>query len=302
MTQAPYLGLLTAVAVLAGGCANAGLQNTDALQQAMHADHKAAVRVLRRANIEDTPYRIEDGVTRSAFGAADLSLVAPADVAAWDKVLGALDDYCAALDCLASQKASTDFATASAGLGATLNALAKAQGVATDDKVSVAETAVIGLGSLVLQARAQSDALSVARKADPGFQAVIGSLIEALGFEGDPPVPSSHGLLASYDSDFSAGTAAEAKKFKGDSISGFASLGPDQKRASIQELQAWLKARQGHDEFVSSVKTLVSALDKVRRAHAALCGSDAEKASAAFAQLQAEIKGVKEIYDELKQD
>jgi hypothetical protein len=301
MKTAPFLGLLPAVAVLAGGCSSAGLQDTDALQQAMHLDHKAAVSVLKKINTVDQPYRVEDGVTRSTFCADDLYLVAPADVAAWDKILGALDDYCAALDCLASQKASSDFTTASEGLGAKVNTLAKAGGIATGADLSAAETAVIELGSLVLQCKAQSDARSLAVKANPSFQSVIGALIEALGFEGDPPVPSSHGLLATFESEFSAGTAAEAKRFKGGTIGGFASLGPEQKRESIKELQAWLKVQQGHDDFVSTLKTLVAALDKVRRAHAALCGGDAEKASAAFAQLQADIKNVKDIYDDMKQ-
>lgn len=286
------------LAVLLGGCATGGIQNTDALQQAMDANHKAAVSVLKRANEEDLPYRIEDGLTRSAFSADDLSLLAPADIDSWDKILGALDSYCGALSCLTSPKASGDFSTACEGLGSKVGALAKAGGIKTGTKVSAAETAVTELGSLLMRYKGDSDARLVAEKADPSFQKVVGSLIEAFGFEGSPPAPSPHGILATYELDFSVGTAMEAKKFKGGEIEGFAAMGDDQKRASIRALLSWLKVKQDHDEFVASVRTLVTALDKARLAHAALASRDAANASAAFAQLQAEMKNVQAIYQQ----
>lgn len=283
------------------GCTAVETNQAACLQQAMTASHKAAMGVFKQANDEMLPCQIEQGATRTAFSRDDVFLLAPSDVAAWDRILGGLDDYCAALADLTSARGSAGFTTASEGFGLKIQALIKAVKGSTSPSVANAGAAVSELGGVLIRCKASREARTVAKAADPCFQAVIGGLISALGFENHPPAPAPHGLLATCEAGYRTINAEKiARRFKGDAIAGFDAMTPDERRAAIKDFIAWLRAEQDHDDLVAGLTALAAALDKASAAHAALAQGSQETAGAAFAELRAEMENTVRIYGKFK--
>jgi hypothetical protein len=181
-----------------------------------------------------------------------------------------------------------------------MQSLAKATKVTPGSYAADAETAVTAIGGIVINIKADDDIQKVAREADPQFRSIINDLISALGFEGNPPKPAAHGILATYQDHYNSYEAPFAKAFKGDAIANFAGMSPEQKKAAIDSFVAWLNTRQDHDTFVASVGSLVVALNKTAVAHQALADGSKPTLSTAFSQLQAEIKNVQGIYQKFK--
>jgi hypothetical protein len=275
-------------------------KDTACLKQAMDANHKATVAIFKETNERELPFRIEDGVNATSFSKDQLTTLAPADIAAWDKVLEGLDSYCEALDCLTNGKEVSDFESASESFGGNMQSLAKAAKMKGGSYVSGAATAVTALGSILIEMKANSDVHAIAKAADPQFHQVIEDLVTALGYKGDPPEAASDGLLATYEIHYATQNAPLAKEYKSGSIAGFDQMTPEKRREAIKGLIAWLGAEQEHDDFVKAVHDLVDALRKVETAHHDLGSAPKETTAAAFAQLQAEVKDVQAIYNNLK--
>ncbi len=285
---------------LLAGCVTDETTSETALQQAMEANHKATITFLNKMNSEILPFRIEESLQATSFSKDNLTMLAPADIAAWDKILGALDTYCAAMVTLTSGKAATDLGTAAQSFGTNIQGLAKAAKTSLPAHTSVAETAITAIGEILINHKANAEAQEIAREADPHVQAVLGELIAALGFEGHPPKQSAHGILATYAVSYAVWSEPNrAKLFKGDAIAGYDQLSPDERKAKIHEFIAWLATEQDHADFVASANALVAALDKAAAAHAALAHGSKETISKAFAELQAEVKNVSALYQAL---
>ncbi len=301
-----YRPLLLLAGLALSGC-NSVLQNlpdetkdTACLKQAMDANHKATMAIFREMNDRDLPFRIEDGINATSFSKDQLTTLAPADIAAWDKVLEGLDSYCEALDCLTNGKEVSDFESASEAFGGNMQSLAKAAKMNVGSIPADAATAVTALGSILVQMKANADVHAIAKAADPQFHQVIEDLVISLGFHGDPPVAASDGMLASYEVHYATRNAPLAKEYRNGSIAGFDQMTPDARRESIKGLIAWLSAEQEHDDFVKAIHDLVDALKKAETAHHDLAGGTKETTAAAFAQLQVEVKDVQAIYQKLK--
>ena len=275
-------------------------KDTACLKQAMDANHKATMALFKEMNERELPFRIEDGVSSSSFSKDQLTTLAPADIAAWDKVLEGLDSYCDALDCLTNGKEVSDFESASESFGGNMQSLAKAAKMNVGSYPADAATAVTALGGILIEMKANADVHAIAGKADPQFHQVIEDLITALGYHGDPPVPGSDGMLATYEVHYSTQNAPLAKEYRDGAIAGFDQMTPEKRREAIKGLIAWLSAEQEHDDFVKAVHDLVDALKKVETAHHDLASAPKETTAAAFAQLQAEVKDVQAIYEKFK--
>jgi len=283
-----------------GGCASVTEETSHAadLEKAMATNHAATLVVLNRMNAEMLPYDIERAArpSQTSFGKKDLTFLAPSDIAAWDKILGGLDNYCAAMTALTSGKEATDAAGACEALGKNMKSLAAVAKMTPNSAEDAAAVGLAALGDLLVREKANADARDIAAKADTNFQSVIADLVSALGFSGRPPAQTAHGLAATYEASYeSAHLQSRLKDFPGDTISGFEAMGPNERREKIKEFVAWLGTEQEHDDFVGALKSLAAALDKAALAHAALAGGSKESVSAAFADLQAEVKNVKAI-------
>ncbi len=298
----PPIAAFIAAAFFAG-CATVETGRTACLQQAMAANHKAAMSVFKRADEEMQPYRIEQAVDGPAFSRDTLSLLAPSDLAAWDNILDGLDAYCAALADLESGRSSADVAAESKSLGMKIQSLVRSIRGNGAGTVGAAGTAVSELGGVLVNYKAGGEARAVAKAADPGFQLVIGSLVGALGFAGHPPAPVSHGLLAACEASYGTMNAEKiAGRFKGDAIAGFDAMNPAARRAAIKEFVAWLGVEQDHEELVRSVTALAAALDKAAAAHAAFASGSEGTAGAAFADLRAEIQNTIKTSQKLRRE
>ncbi len=296
-----FVLLLGALAL--SGCATIGTSNHAAsLQSAMEANHQATLAVLQAFNDQTLPFQVQLSLRRDTFAKTDLYLIAPEDIDAWDKVLCGLDAYCTALANLTSGQSSTDLVAATESLAGDVKSLGTAVKSDTSTYATDAGTAVAALGSLLLQYKADTEARHIAQAADPSFQLIIKDLIGALGFEGDPPKPATHGALATYGDIYQVATEEKrAKTFKGDTITGFGAMtDPKQKLAAIQSFKEWLSTEQEHDRFVASVADLAEALHKTALAHAALANGSPEDLAKQFAELKAEVKNVTAIYKKLK--
>lgn len=282
-----------------GGCATVGVDpNVTTLQRQLAADHTATIAVLEQMNREDRPFRIGDAVGRATFADTDLDAINPNDIKAWDKTLTALDDYCTALAALASGQQGSDFAAASETLGSNVTALVRGASFTSPAATSAVGTAVKAIGQVLINVKADADLQTVAREADPQFQRVIGLLISSLGFAGDPPAVSGHGMLAVYEAHFESHYAQVIKKFHRGTIAGYATMTAPEREESINELLSWQDAESDHDAFVASVSTLAGALNDVARTHHAVAYGTPESIAALVATLQTEATAVQAICEQ----
>jgi hypothetical protein len=267
----------------------------------METNHKAAMGIFKRVNEEMLPSRIEQGIAGAAFSSDDLSLLAPADVAAWDDILSGLDAYCAALGDLTSGKNSAAFTTASESFGIKIQSLVRTVKGSSASGVAKARTAVAELGGVLIKYKASREAQTIAKAADPSFQAAVGSLIDTFGFAGRPPMPAPHGLLATCEVNFRTMNAEKSdRRFKGDAIAGFDAMTPAERRVAIKDFIAWLGVAEDHKALVQSMTALAAALDKAAAAHTAFAQGSAGPIDEAFAELRAEIQTTVQICQKLQ--
>lgn len=298
--KSPSVCILLAAALLSG-CATTTFQDARTLQTAMEANHQATIAVLQAVNQEILPFRIRNSLGNNSFAKADLALIAPADIDAWDKILGGLEAYCSALARLTSGQSSADFTAAAEGFAGEVQSLGAAVKLDSQPGASGAGAAVIEVGTLLLQHKAASEAREIARAADSKFQFIIKNLIEALGYSGDPPRPGSHGVLPTYSLVYRVATEENrAVTFKDEGIAGFGAMDRERKLAAIQSFTEWLATEQEHDRFVASMESLVAALQKTAQAHAALARGSSEDLAKQFAELQIHVRSTAAIYQQLK--
>jgi hypothetical protein len=305
---------LVALPLVFAGCGTVGdvlnspSANVVALQQAVDANHKATIAVLNQMNSEMLPYRIQDVINQrdpayiDSFGKSDFNVIDPADIAAWDTLLTSLDSYCGALASLSSGQQAKDFVSSADGLGSNITALAKAAKVTTNANLNVVEGALVAIGSVVINAKANEDIQSITSKADPDFQKVTEILISTLGVQfgtDGKPVPAAHSILGDYEDAYITHNAKQLKDFKGDTIQ-FGSASADVRKQQIQELRDWITIEADHDKFVESATQLATALKKAAAAHKALADPSKLSIADAYKDLQVQIKNAQTIYQSFK--
>ena len=298
--RSPSVLILLAAGLLSG-CATTTPHDALALQTAVEADHKAVIAVLQVVNQEMLPFRIQNSLGNNTFTKADLVLVAPADIDAWDKILDGLETYCSALARLTSGQSSADFAAAAEGFAGEVQSFGAAVKANSQPGASGAAAAVIEIGALVLQHKAAAEAREMAGAADPKFQFIIKDLIKALGYTGDPPQPGGHGVLPTYALAYRVATEENrAVTFKDEAIASFGTMDREKKLAAIQRFIEWVATEEEHDRYVASVDSLVAALQKTAQAHAALARGSREDLAKQLAELQTHVKAATAIYQLLK--
>lgn len=307
------LAARVALSLVFSGCTtvnnflNSPATNVTALQQAADANHKATIAVMNQMNAEVLPYRIQDGINgygplKDSFGKADLNILDPKDIAAWDTLLTSLDSYCGALASLSGGQQAKDYVNSAEGLGSNITALAKAAKVSTSSNLNEVEGALVAIGNVVMTAQANKDIQTIASRADSDFQKVTGFLISTLGvqFESDgKPVPATNSILGAYEDAYETHNAALGKEFKGDMIH-FDTMSADIRKLKIQEFRDWLATEADHDKFVNSATQLAVAIKKAAAAHKALADPSKLSINDAFKDLQVQVKNAQTIYQTFK--
>ena len=103
-------------------------------------------------------------------------LLAPDDIAKWDNAIANIDAYVASLTALTAPNPANDFGTAATALG---TAVAKLEPSALPSPGVAAGFAE--LGRLLIEAKAERDALKIARQADPAMQHIFTAMADVIG-------------------------------------------------------------------------------------------------------------------------
>jgi hypothetical protein len=293
--------LLAACGSLQWGCttANVGADAAD-LEKVMEANHRAAIAILANVNERSRPFLIQQETREKAFSQDRLFLVSPDDIAAWDKILTGLDNYCAALSNFTSGKYPDNFTAATEALALNMQALAQTANFTAGSSAAACQTAVTELGTILLKHQVNGTAVEIAKDAEPHFQSVVRGLIDALGFVGSPPSPADHGMLASYEAGFEVFTAEQTKQFREGKIPEYDTMTPAGRKAAISDFVAWQKLMRENQELVESLKTLAASLDRAASAHTQLATGSEASAAQAMAALKADVQNASAIYQKYR--
>lgn len=101
--------------------------------------------------------------------------LADSDIARWNRAFASIDAYAAGLEKLLDPAQRSDAQTELAGLGDAISAL---RGKELPDGLAAG---FVQLGGLLLQIKNEKDAMAAIRTADPGIQAVLSQMADAIG-------------------------------------------------------------------------------------------------------------------------
>jgi hypothetical protein len=201
-----------------------------------------------------------------------------ADIAKWDKAMSAIASYVANLTLLLSPDNANNFGTASEQLGTQLTQLGATvpPGVAT----GFAE-----LGRLLIEAKAETDALAAARKADPGMQQVFSEMAAAIG---ESNLKGIRGTVWTHWIGRMAEPAPAFLRAKGN---------PDARREIVL---AYLDLRDKRDAQDLQLGSLRQSLLDLAAAHAALARGSNVGLAAAIGMVQQELDATRALSDSFK--
>jgi hypothetical protein len=199
-----------------------------------------------------------------------------------------MDQYASKLAELLSpnraQECSDSVAKLGEGLKATDPQLLPSAGVATG---------IAALGQLLVEAKAQSDAMAVARQTDPAVQKICEKMFDAIG-NGDENDPGLRRLLQIHYNNKIKSIELEFSPAGGNPPN------EQQKREIVQRYLATLADRDTQDAAMQSVAQTYLNL---ARAHSALARGSAVDMASALDSIKAEIQATQELfkkYSELK--
>ncbi|GAA4784291.1 hypothetical protein GCM10023307_06260 [Lysobacter hankyongensis] len=207
------------------------------------------------------------------------SPLASEDVAKWNRAFGLIDAYAASLETLLDPARSSDTETALAELGEKIGTIEGGRlpaGVAGG---------FAQLGGLLVQMRAEKEALAAIRKADPAIQSVFDTMMTAIGEDRDngvrAMVATSWGdVLGAIQVEFltAGGTAA--------------------KRDVATRYVGTLDQRDAQDASLASLRRSIGLL---AAAHRELAAGDPPSARRMLDEVQAEYAAYRQRVDALRQ-
>jgi hypothetical protein len=226
-----------------------------------------------------TEDEIDRAITLSTLNEENFVVVLKRDdIAKWDTALSAIANYVANLTLLLSPDNAKGFGNASEKLGTELNHLGAT--VPTGVAAGFAE-----LGRLLIEAKAETDALAAARKADPGIQQIFSAMAEEIGENNGKGIRRTvwqHWLLRMGD---------EVKPFLS------AKGNPDARR---QVVLAYLDLRDKRDAQDLQLGSLHQSLLDLAAAHAALARGSNVDLAAAIGRVQQELDATRALSDFFK--
>ncbi len=205
--------LLAALLTLASGCVTA--PDRDAIPP-FRAGAAAANQQSQTSFGEINTFLRQQQIERAARlpalnEQAFFSPLASEDVARWSRAFGLIDAYAAALEKLLDPARRADTETALSELGARI-------GDVRDDQVPPGIAAgFVQLGGLLVQMKAEKDAMAAIRKADPAVQDVFSAMMAAIGESPSDGVRGTVGsswtvVLGQIQIDFLGAQGVQAKR------------------------------------------------------------------------------------------
>lgn len=227
-----------------------------------------------------TEDEIERAVGLDTLTEDDIAVVLkPEDIARWRRAFQEIGAYAAQLGSLLSPERPADFTKAIGELGSQMTSLDPHTLPSTGVAAGFAE-----LGRLLIQAKAERDALRIAREADPAMQTIFLEMADVIGPD------RSKGLRATVWEHWKTrmdGQRVEFLKTK------------DKPAARRKVVEAYIALRDQRDQQDLQLGSLRQGLLDLASAHEALArGSDTDL-GAAIAMIQRELDATRAIAEQL---
>jgi hypothetical protein len=279
VTRGGMSALIVAALLFVAGCTTVPPAQVTAFAQGVDAVKLQLDTTFASINQFASQDEIDRAATQATLKEVDVAPVLERDdIAKWDTAFGSMDTYAANLNLLLSPDRANEFGTAAEGLGTALSKL--------DPKALPSAGVAAGfveLGRLLIEAKAESDALKAARKADPGVQQVFSAMAEVIGETSDK------GLRGTVQEHWINRMAVQR--------AAFAAAKPDARRAIVVAFVALRDQRDTQDLQLGSLRQ--SLLD-LAAAHAALArGSQADLATA-IGRIQQELDATRALDEHFK--
>jgi hypothetical protein len=279
VTKGAVSALLVAALLFVAGCTTVPPAQVTAFAQGVDAVKLQLDTTFASINQLASEDEIDRVAAQSNFTEEDLGVVLkPGDITKWDTAFGAMDTYAANLSLLISPDRANEFGTAAEGLGTAISKL---------DKDALPSPGVsagfIELGRLLIQAKAEHDAIQAARQANPAMEKIFSAMADVIGETKEKGLRNtawSHWQLRITDRH-----------------AAFVGAKPDARRAI---LVAYVGLRDKRDAQDLQLGRLRQSLLDLAAAHAALArGSQADLATA-IGRIQQELDATRALEDHFK--
>jgi len=217
----------------------------------------------------------QDALTEDLFFQA----IESGDIAKWNRAFALIDSYAEKLERLLNEEQRAGVEAELSDLGKEIESM---RGEQLPEGVSAAFTK---FGGLLVQLKAERDALKAIRQADPGIQQVFNSMMEAIGSDNESGVrgtvwTSWAQVLASID----------VKEFR-------QARSPDAKRPIVLKYIQSMEERDAQDQLLNSLRLSIATLAKT---HQEMAKDRPASASALIKIVQDEYKDFRQQLKEIR--
>jgi hypothetical protein len=221
------------------------------------------------------------GVSRTALNEDSfVTVIKPDDVAKWDNAFEKMDGYTQRLQALLSPEVPKNFEDSLVGFGTQLQ---KVRPEAVPD-AGVA-TAFAELGRLLIAAKAERDAQTIAMHADPGIRQILTTMADVIGNG------SSNGLRGTVHTHWTVRMGEKQVAF----------LAPDNTPALKQKLVLdYFAIRDKRDAQDLQLTSLRQSLLELADAHSAMARGATTDLAASVTMLKREFTETQSLYDQFK--
>lgn len=282
------------------GCPTVQPARVTQFQQAADSAHTQAQATFNAINALITEDEINLVITKDKLQESDVQVIlSQSDIAKWDKAFSAVDNYCKSLQALLDANLSSDVQTSIVGAADQLKNLDK--NAVPDPVISTAFTEVAGLFT---QAKAQSDAMKIAKQADPNMQVIFQAMASAIGSDASGATvwhtASEHWVDR-------MGKVEDAFHRNYDEFQKVHATTPpssDEQAAFAAKqrlvVQNYIQLRDLRDAQLQALSSLQQSLLGLAEAHSALARGSASDLSTVLSSLQADLDNAKSLYDKFK--
>lgn len=273
--QSLMCGLLSVALLLVAACASVPPADVLEFRNGAHAVNVQLDTTFASVNELASADAIDRAATLPSLTEDEVAPVLKReDIAKWDTAFAAIDRYAANLNLLLSPDHADEFGEAAEGLGSALDGLNLnvSPGVAT----GFAE-----LGRLLIIAKAESDAISAARIADPAMQQIFSAMAEAVG------ETNQDGIRLTVWSHWTDTRMASQKL-------AFKETNPSARRAIVA---AFVDLRDKRDAQDLQLSSLRQSLLNLAVAHHALAEGSNVDLSTAISRIQEELAATRALHE-----
>lgn len=268
-----------AVALVVAGCATPQPQAVSAFRQGVVAANQQTTAVFAEVNSMLREQQLDRAALQPTLSEDLFAEGLPADArATWTRAYALMDEYAAAIEALLAPEQRTGVEEQLRELGDKLAA------VQEDPLPEGVAGGFVKLGGLLVQIKANEDALGAMRRADPAIQEIFSTMATAIG------ASQEEGVRLTV---WSAWTTT----LGGPQVQFLKAQGVPAKRRVAEAYLKLLGERDSQDELLASLRVSLLSLGG---AHRAMARGDQLTAQGFIAIVQEEYKGVREEIERIR--